>query len=199
MRVIYVADKTEASYATVRSENVLINSMIADKIIIESNGQDLPCDSLLLRNGKVVAVLVQNTDSLAIVYKMCDEQEGENYLIDANLVKSIKKSDGSVTNLSIRAKPVPSQSIAEDNTGKPSDKFAKAVKRLGGLAFIPVVGWIFAILSFILGSVVLYKIKKYPAEYKGAHTAWTGITLGIIALVLGILIAALLFASMGML
>ncbi|MFH1505567.1 MAG: DUF4190 domain-containing protein [archaeon] len=68
----------------------------------------------------------------------------------------------------------------------------------GILFWIPVVGFVLAILGIIFGVLALNRIKSQPAKYDGRGMALAGLILGIVGLILLIvatIILGVLFAN----
>jgi hypothetical protein len=72
-------------------------------------------------------------------------------------------------------------------------KTARAARVMGNLSFIPVIGWIFAIIAFILGGIALSRIKKDLKTKDGAIEAREGIRKGIISTSVGLGICLIIF------
>ena len=153
------------------------------------------CDTLVLKSGIKMPAKVVEIGVNTISSRKCDEPEGEIYNISANLVEEIIHSDGTVT---VLATPMTDEEAPQEpKTPTKEHEMARRAAIFGGLAFIPVMGWIFAIIAIRSASIATAQMDKEPNRYHGRKKAKRGRAAAIASLIIGGLLVTLTGIGLG--
>ncbi|MDQ3045923.1 MAG: DUF4190 domain-containing protein [Bacteroidota bacterium] len=193
--------KTEATdIATLAAENSIPQSSPIDQ---ESLVLQDTCDQIETAEGSIAAKVLEVTPE-SIKYQSCNDSDKSEKVIEREKVKSITYSNGTKETINKelpKKKPVQKPTPGRRKKGKkevsdgPQEHIqAKLSWHFGIAAFVPVVGWIFALLAIIHGLIAYAKIKKHPDLYTGKTQSVVGIYLGVAGIILGIIAVILVFA-----
>jgi len=160
------------------------------------------CDIIELKNNIKIEAKVLELNLTDIKFKSCGDTNGPDRIISKSEISSITYANGtkeSMDNLKgsvLQEKTVPKHVEEEKFIEEPEDlALAHHAFVCGICSFIPVVGWIFGILSIIFGSISLVKITNEPNLYSGKNLALIGLCLGIAGLIAGAIIVLLVFSG----
>lgn len=145
------------------------------------------CDSLFLKDGTVIEVKIKEIGTKDIRYKLCDFQDGPDYLVEKFRVASVRYSNGMLERFNEPPPPVVSKKPTPGNSSIPKgeEKNSNAANALtwGILGIYPL--WIFgSIIGLIFGLIAMNQIKMNPGRYNNETAAKVGLGLSIGALVL---------------
>ncbi len=145
------------------------------------------CDSLFLKDGTVIEVKIKEIGTKDIRYKLCDFQDGPDYLVEKFRVASVRYSNGMLERFNEPPPPVVSKKPTPGNSSIPKgeEKNSNAANALtwGILGIYPL--WIFgSIVGLIFGLIAMNQIKMNPGRYNNEISAKVGLGLSIGALVL---------------
>jgi hypothetical protein len=183
----------------------LLPAKVSMYITPESQIRD-SCDVIKLKSQEEISAKVLEINTATIRYKKCNNLSGPDYIVSKADVKEITYSNGTKESAeSFRVvketKEAPKVIIKEEvmpifARAKEDHISAKLCWHFGILGFVPVIGWIFALMAIIHGLIGLYNTSKKPELYTGKQQAVVGICLGIAALIAGILVVMLIFSSL---
>jgi len=165
------------------------------------------CDLIQLKNHTEVKAKVMEINTSSIVYKDCDNINGEEKTIRKGEVAGITYRNGvkeaaetfkvDKTQEAINFKEAQKANPQKVRGQKlPLHPKARMAIIFGPMSFIPFCGWVFAIISLIYALIAWLYIDKNPGEYRGKKQAVIGGALGLLGLILGILIVAVLLLSL---
>ena len=205
-----ISDNSESSSAETSELPVSASAeAIAPAVVKQESlltNKSLPkdsCDVIEMKSGKKIQAKIIEINPSTVKYKNCGDASGPDRVISKEEIAGITYANGTkeaeenmkyvapekpeptVIYRDAPAAPLPPQSLSEST-------FAIT---FGWCSFIPIVGWIFAIMGIIFGAVALVKIKKNPGKYSKTSKAKAivGICAGILGLAAGIIIVALIF------
>lgn len=179
------------------------------------------CDSILLKTGEMILGAIQVTGKEKIIYVECDNQDGHDITIQTSALASITSSSGTFIEYEEKgnvkdikryspsiiiqpdAKEVENnQDIQTEMNEEEHKEYLRNKKRaeltliFGGLAFIPVIGFIFGIIAICIGSSVMKKSDQKPGHSEVYNDAKRGRRRAIIALSLGVSIFLVLIINL---
>lgn len=162
------------------------------KSIKYTNTDELtPCDSIFLKNGKVIAGFVKEIGLSEIRYKHCDFEEGPNYVLDKSNVDFILYANGKNEKIVSNTVPKESDTYNPVRVGTEANTMAILSLTFSILGIYPL-WFIGSLLGIIFGIIALNQIHSEPKKYKNIESAKLGIGLGIIGIVLLIVLIAIL-------
>lgn len=150
------------------------------------------CDVIELTDHRKLTVKILEISPTIIKYRNCGEQNAPEQIIPKNQIDNIVYSNGSKETFIREQAPLPQ---IQYKTGPEEHISAKLAPIFGGCAFIPVVGWIFAIMAIVHGIIALSSIAGDPVKYRGREKAIAGICLGVAGLLAGLLVVYLIFGG----
>ena len=162
------------------------------------------CDIIELKNSSKIQAKVLEINPSTVKYKNCGDADGPDRIINKADIAGITYSNGSKEspdNLKDSNPKVEKQApvVVYYEEPRPQEvedhRLASHALATGICAYIPIFGWIFAIISIILGLIVIHAIDKEPKKYSGRKKALIGIGLGIGGLIAGALIVFIIFFS----
>jgi hypothetical protein len=164
------------------------------------------CDVIVLKNNNTIKAKISEINPATIKYKNCGDTDGPDRILSKSEISSITYSNGTketmdnlkeenpvITPRVETQKNNPAPELSRDYNQPREPPMAKHALISGICSFIPVVGWIFAILSIIFGLITLLQIQANPGEYTGKQKALIGLILGIVGLLAGIAIVLAIF------
>ncbi len=174
-------------------QELILNSTTAPEVVQDS------CDVLKLKSNKELKVKVLEIGPSVISYKDCDGSDGITKTINKSKVAGITYKNGKEENAEVleevkTAEPMPQPQAQQGyDPGPVMHPSATAAMITGPCAFIPVVGWIFAIIAIIHSLIAWFAVEKNPKKYKGKKRALIGGALGLLGLIAGIIIVIVIF------
>jgi hypothetical protein len=176
--------------ASVQQETVPVlpeKSMLFSRTAIKDS-----CDVIELKDNQRILAKVREITPGVIKYYKCGETS--ELIISKSLVSSITYSNGLKETIAFEKENAPSPSIQVKS--EPEEHISAKMSWIFGIcAFVPVVGWIFAIMAIVHGIIATVSIKNHPDKYKGAVQAIVGIALGVAGLLAGLLVVYLIFGG----
>lgn len=169
-----------------------------------------PCDSILLKTGEMILGAIRVTGKEKIIYVDCDDQDGPDITIQTSTLASITflsgtlityEENGNVKDTKRDSPAIiiqPEAAQVENNQDIQAamneeereeylrnKKMAKQTLIYGSLAFIPVIGLIFALIAIDKGSYVMKNSDQkldhsevYNDAKRGRRRAIIGLSLG---------------------
>lgn len=147
------------------------------------------CDSLLLKDGSVIEVKIKEIGTKDIRYKLCDFQEGPDYLVEKFKVSSIRYSNGR-RELFNESTPPQVQNRTNDTAApKGIEKSTNASLALsfGILGIYPMV-FIGSIIGIIFGVIAMNEFNKSPGRYSNEKMGKVGLGLSIGGIILWVML-----------
>lgn len=154
------------------------------------------CDIIDFIDHQRILVKVLEIDQVNIKYKKCGVANAPeqtvakskvNYILFSNGLKEVMHVTETVT--APVKKTIPA---AQNGYTEPQDHISAKMSWIFGIcAYIPIVGWIFALMAIIHGAIALTSINNKPEKYKGATQAIVGIALGVLGLIAGAIVVML--------
>jgi len=192
-KIVLTASANNELIPVETKQELILNSTTAPEVVQDS------CDVLKLKSNKELKVKVMEIGPSVISYKDCDNSDGITKTINKSKVAGITYNNGKEENAEVlrevkTEEPMP-QPPSNQNNELPlvTHPSAKAAMIAGPCAFIPVIGWIFAIVAIIHSLVAWFGIEKNPKKYKGKKWALIGGALGMLGLIAGIIIVIVIF------
>lgn len=138
------------------------------------------CDSLFLKDGSVLEVKIKEIGTKDIRYKICDFQEGPDYLVEKFRVSSIRFSNGTRELFKESTPPQAKNRTNEAAAPKGIEKSTNAALALsfGILGIYPLV-LIGSVIGIIFGVLALDEFKKSPGRYSNENIGKVGLGLSI--------------------
>ncbi len=143
-----------------------------------------PCDSLFLKDGSVIEVMVKEINPKDIRYKLCNFSEGPDYLVEKFRVSHIRYYTGKIEVFD-ETPPPPTVKKKTPESLKPKgiEKNTNAAMSLswGILGIFPlyIVG---SIVGLIFGIIALNQFNLNPGRYSNELTAKFGLGISIAGL-----------------
>lgn len=169
--------KEESDLATVEPNLVLETE---PALTIETN-EELPCDSIKLKNGEVKLGVVKEIGAYGITYGNCDDPKSLN-IVERSSVESISYSNGK------------KQLVESVTQLKPEGQKSRKQEGFGVAGFIlSLVGIVFAtiplsIAAMVFGIISIGRIASYPSKFKGAAFGILSLIFGLALLMLALVI-----------
>ncbi len=144
------------------------------------------CDSLILKDGGVLLVKIKEIGLKDIRYKLCDFEEGPDYLVEKTRVASIHYANGKQETFN-EAAPINAQknkaSATPPNSKKTENNTMAALSLSFGILGIYPLIFIGSILGIIFGVIAMNEIKSEPGRYKNETMAKVGMALSFTGLI----------------
>ena len=174
--------KLKYSKVETNNNNDLASSQITEEKATIEEGQETILSTDSLTNLKLEASTSKDETIKTKVVSIQQQESSRALRSKLNISKNKMFSELDAFQ-ELKSDVEPEEVVKEDN------KFAKIAVLMGGLSFIPVVGWIFSILAMVMGGIAISLYKKYPNKYEGTvQKAIVGIVLGIVSLIIGSII-----------
>ncbi|MCU0361706.1 MAG: hypothetical protein MUF75_13535, partial [Bacteroidia bacterium] len=143
-----------------------------------------PCDSLFLKDGSVLEVMVKEINPKDIRYKLCDFSDGPDYLVEKFRIEAIHYKNGKIE---LFNEPTPPP--------LPKNKPYEASKPKGNENILGIYPLIFlgSFIGIVFGLLALNDFKKFPGRYSNELSAKAGIGLSIAAFLFWLFIVMIFF------
>jgi hypothetical protein len=137
------------------------------------------CDSLFLKDGTILEVKIKEIGTKDIRYKLCDFQEGPDYLVEKFRVSAIRFINGKREEFNERPPAYPknkspNSAIKPENLEKNNN--ASQALTWGILGIYPL--WIFgSIVGLVFGLIAVNQFKANPGRYSNELSGKVGLGL----------------------
>jgi hypothetical protein len=154
-----------------------------------------PCDSLFLKDGSVLEVMVKEINPKDIRYKLCDFSDGPDYLVEKFRIEAIHYKNGKIELFNEPTPPpLPKNKPYEASKPKGNEKNTNAALSLsfGILGIYPLI-FLGSFIGIVFGLLALNDFKKFPGRYSNELSAKAGIGLSIAAFLFWLFIVMIFF------
>jgi hypothetical protein len=172
-----------------RPSSPVTDDVLASVSNIPSTGRNYldaePCDSLFLKDGSVLEVVVKEINPKDIRYKLCDFQDGPDYLVEKFRIEAIHYKNGKIELFNEPTPPpLPKNKPYEASKPKGNEKSTNAALSLsfGILGIYPLI-FLGSLIGIVFGVLALNDFKKFPGRYSNEISAKAGIGLSLAGLV----------------
>lgn len=157
------------------------------------------CDIIDFKDHQRMLVKVLEIDQLNIKYRKCSDVNAPEQVVSKSKVNYIQFSNGLKEMMPVMEEVPTVKKVVplkpEKITTEPQDHISAKMSWIFGIcAYVPIVGWIFALMAIVHGVIALTAINNKPEKYKGETQAIVGILLGILGLIAG---AIAVFLTLG--
>lgn len=143
-----------------------------------------PCDIVFYKTGKLEYCKVIETSPTTISYKMCDYQDGPTIIVSKSDIHKVRYANGREDIIDVKP-----SGVKNAYTRGKKDVMA-TLSMIFGIATIGIlflVGYFIPMLAaaaIVLGVISLIRINRRRGELRGKGSAWIGIGLAALAIIL---------------
>lgn len=185
-------DNTDENDGRWRPANELAYRLASDYQYNQQNAPDLffqdECETLVMVDGRRLAVKVIEINQQEIKYKKCDYLQGPTITVDKKDVDRIIYANGAEDIISGYSAPESrSPRSSSESDGQPVQKrleIMALMSMLFGITGLFIAAIVFGLMAIIFAMISFMKFSANPKEFGGRGMAIAGIIIGILDVVL---------------